>query len=1853
MNKRLKALISILITAAFMIPTTIIFNEASATPNLIVSEIYPEPVECCENATIYAKVTEDTGAEIENVQVRFQNTTGHWFSWHDMENFEADFWRYEVPECNFNETGTWHYQINASNVTQSALGYWTTLITTSFEVVDTTPPEITDVKINGTSPPTTLFCCDKNVNFTAKITDTCCIIENASIWYDGPAGTGHWWMTKDGDDIWYYVHPHFNCTHVGLWNFTVNATDCSDNDGNTSLKHFTVEFRPGYIEKTYGEPKYEGPDPEPSVGEPKTTTWITSSTPINLTAPPCYKVWYRIWNFTHGWGPWVYTGKRWEEFTISDYYGRDSDECKHKIEYRAQDCSGKNYSIHHQYFYVDDTSPTTTKEYGEPYCENETGAKCITSKTPIYMNCTDGEWDVQHGKCPVGVNGTWYNITNLETEATTGWVFSEGNRTVVYANTTGECMHNISYYQTDWLGNVETLKWQHFYVDDTPPAIEGPFVVAPWEHDGIPKQEIGECVNISVNITTEKANLSGEVVLKVVVPLPIDPTVTVNMANIAGTNTWYYLWCDTSTAGTYIFTITAKDCLGNEADVSGSFIIAPLIDIDVTGIIKPDPTKAHNTAPTEVVVWVENKGILTVNKTDLHLQIYEEIGFQPEIDICDDFEACWLNWTAFDWDGDGLTWAKTERRSHSPTHSMRCTPCDRAVYAGNSHDSLVSKPITIPDWEDWVWLNFTCWVQGEVNPVWSSYNKFEDYLEVLIRWIDEEGNWTDWTTLKKIVDTGEKWAYPETLSEGSQILSFVDQDHWNCSKGSGAPWKWWGGIDLTEDLGIVGGDTIQINFTWISDPCHQFEGAYIDDVCILSMRGPLQPLVYQGYKFLHHPLEQGDRAMVKFPIVEEQFTPKDNTWYFFEVYSNAENDIDGIGDNNGKWRPMEKDPRIPIIISYWDPLNGVNKSIFFGDVHDGEVLDITAPWELELTRHQCEEEAADVPITVTVHNAGTLAEDIPVEVSVRYKLTNIIIEDHVEEGDIGWGWMFVAGGQAEDLWEITTTEYWSPTHSWGIEDVDKSVGNAKLWKPINPFVEGGLRWESMIKWNLPASALGAVPAWRASTYYWDLSVYVDDAHPRENPFTGFSDWTKFDADEFIKTNTLYWEKNPFWGGFGELDSLGELLEHMNERYGPPGQDVEDFTQIEIGFLVESSDGLAKDEGFWFDDFKLYNIYPGPEVWSETKTVYLEPCETATVEFTWPADQYSFYMIVGETKVPGDCNNENNKKSTETYIYHQAFYDDFEHGLDEDYWSTEDNTYGIPGNWTICDNDGGWNLDHYWYCGGDEGPYEADQDEVLQMVNPETEDGSFNLTGIDDATLEFNWWGQFEYDYWWDFGVLEISNDSGQNWWMLDHWSRSHNYLQNVEEWQHYSIELFNHSKGLLLYAWDGFYSWYWDMPTEIGITDEMHIRFHFLSSADWQEKGWFIDDVYLNSSEYVEIPWDGVDYNWTWEITTMFHDDMEDPDASEEKWINMKEPAGDKWHLTDYCFYPMPYDLIGHSMWCAHEAMYSNYNLHYGPPYGMPEYDSSPMNYYNNMDNKLILTIDLSDKYQAFLQYQVNHTFADKNDYGVVEISKDGGVTWERLVIHSGNTTGWEPGAPGHGIDITYWLPNVIQIRWRMISDETGTDEGWQIDNINITAKMDCKGPTTTCILNPPLPDGEHGWYVSPVEVTLTAIDNREDEITTYYRIDGGSWLTYTTPVTIGVDGEHTVDYYSVDDVGNEEAIKSCPGFKMDRTAPTGEITVPKDGYLYIFGNEIMPTPIIGKTLIIGPLNAEATASDATSGVDYVTFVTSKGSVEDAVSPYQYNLPFYLIGTDTLTVSVTDDAGNLADIGSVDYIKIL
>ena len=92
--------------------------------------------------------------------------------------------------------------------------------------------------------------------------------------------------------------------------------------------------------------------------------------------------------------------------------------------------------------------------------------------------------------------------------------------------------------------------------------------------------------------------------------------------------------------------------------------------------------------------------------------------------------------------------------------------------------------------------------------------------------------------------------------------------------------------------------------------------------------------------------------------------------------------------------------------------------------------------------------------------------------------------------------------------------------------------------------------------------------------------------------------------------------------------------------------------------------------------------------------------------------------------------------------------------------------------------------------------------------------------------------------------------------------------------------------------------------------------------------------------------------------------------------------------------------------------------------------------------------------------------------------------------------------------------------------------------------------PETTATLAPAEPDGDAGWYRSPVTVSLAADDGDGSGVaSTEIKVDDGAFAEYDGPVPVGGDGEHVVAFRSTDSAGNVEESKTVE-FKIDRTTP-------------------------------------------------------------------------------------------------------
>ena len=184
-----------------------------------------------------------------------------------------------------------------------------------------------------------------------------------------------------------------------------------------------------------------------------------------------------------------------------------------------------------------------------------------------------------------------------------------------------------------------------------------------------------------------------------------------------------------------------------------------------------------------------------------------------------------------------------------------------------------------------------------------------------------------------------------------------------------------------------------------------------------------------------------------------------------------------------------------------------------------------------------------------------------------------------------------------------------------------------------------------------------------------------------------------------------------------------------------------------------------------------------------------------------------------------------------------------------------------------------------------------------------------------------------------------------------------------------------------------------------------------------------------------------------------------------------------------------------------------------------------------------------------------------------------------------------------------------------------GSDESYT------TFTVDNTDPLTTAYLDPATPDGDNDWYINNVQVTLLATDETSGIDYTKYKIDDGAWEIYVVPLTVSDDDEHTVEYYSVDNAGNEETINEV-AFKIDQTNPTIELTWDEENSKLV-----------------------ADVDDETSGVAMVEFYVNGEYVGEVTeAPYEWEVTNPRQG-DTGQAIVYDNAGNNAISEEIDAVS--
>ncbi|MBA7612302.1 hypothetical protein ES703_19538 [subsurface metagenome] len=109
--------------------------------------------------------------------------------------------------------------------------------------------------------------------------------------------------------------------------------------------------------------------------------------------------------------------------------------------------------------------------------------------------------------------------------------------------------------------------------------------------------------------------------------------------------------------------------------------------------------------------------------------------------------------------------------------------------------------------------------------------------------------------------------------------------------------------------------------------------------------------------------------------------------------------------------------------------------------------------------------------------------------------------------------------------------------------------------------------------------------------------------------------------------------------------------------------------------------------------------------------------------------------------------------------------------------------------------------------------------------------------------------------------------------------------------------------------------------------------------------------------------------------------------------------------------------------------------------------DSPSGSYANNANTSLWTTIDLSAAVMPVLDFWQRYSLEQNKDFGFIEVSTDGGSSWSRIYFVTGGSADWG----NEMVDLTTFAGQAeVMLRFRLVSDSSGTADGWYIDDINI-----------------------------------------------------------------------------------------------------------------------------------------------------------------------------------------------------------
>ncbi len=162
--------------------------------------------------------------------------------------------------------------------------------------------------------------------------------------------------------------------------------------------------------------------------------------------------------------------------------------------------------------------------------------------------------------------------------------------------------------------------------------------------------------------------------------------------------------------------------------------------------------------------------------------------------------------------------------------------------------------------------------------------------------------------------------------------------------------------------------------------------------------------------------------------------------------------------------------------------------------------------------------------------------------------------------------------------------------------------------------------------------------------------------------------------------------------------------------------------------------------------------------------------------------------------------------------------------------------------------------------------------------------------------------------------------------------------------------------------------------------------------------------------------------------------------------------------------------------------------------------------------------------------------------------------------------------------------------------------------------------PTVSAVVSPASPDGKLGYYVTRPSVMFLASSPIDAAPVVYYRFDNNQYAVYGGTPVLGIEGQHTLNFYAVDRQGHQSVVNSLT-LLVDTVAPVLSVAGPLDNAV-LTGRTV---DVAGTTDVGGSISVNGTAAlvDATGA--FSTQMTLSGD------------------SGVIVVRSSDAAGNVAE----------